>query len=289
MNAMLDRLFTIPDTTIILSTLLPNGVDGVQPRVDRINTQYRDIVRRRRQEYQRIVLAEMSQFIKLSDLVDDKTHPNDGGYKKMAAVWWAAIEQAEKESLLRAPKEVKKGGECEERGRGDGGDDEKDTGRVLRIGSTPHPDEAYSGVRFANLVKKGEKSSVDELVWARDGESMLMFGNDGKGKFGKAVEIGVKEGCLAGGMSSPLVSSDPVVPDILTWLIYIDIRWADFNNDGLDDFICIAHSGGMSVSINKGGNPPTFESIGHVRPGLDGILGQEDVRLGDIDGDGRVD
>ncbi|PKY03913.1 SGNH hydrolase [Aspergillus campestris IBT 28561] len=268
MNALLDRLFTIPDTTVILSTLIPNGNPGVQPRVDRINTQYRDIVRRRRQEYNRIVLAEMSQFIKLSDLQDDdKTHPTDAGYKKMAAVWWAAIEQAEKESLLRAPKKIEKGGKCEEGGHG-GGDDvvDDDKGRVLRIGSTPHPDQAYSGVRFANLVKKSEKASVDELVWARDGESMLMFGNDGEGKFGKPVEIAVKEGCVAS-----------------------DIRWADFNNDGLDDFICIAHNGGMSVSINKGGNPPKFESIGHVRPGLDGVLGQGDVRLGDIDGDGRVD
>ncbi|PLN80097.1 SGNH hydrolase [Aspergillus taichungensis] len=268
MNALLDRLYTtIPNTTIILSTLLPNGLDGVQPRIDRINAQYRDIVRARRQKNERIVLAEMAEFIKLSDLVDDKTHPTDAGYKKMAAVWWDAIEQAEKEKLLRAPKKVKKDGECEEEGRG-GDDDgkEKDMGRVLRIGSTPHSDQAHSGVRFAKLVKKGGKSSVDDLVWARNGEKMLMFGNDGKGKFGKPVEMDVKEECSAS-----------------------DIHWADFNNDGLDDLICIPHSGAMSVSINQGGNPPKFESLGYVRPGLDEALGQDDVRLGDIDGDGRVD
>jgi hypothetical protein len=45
----------------------------------------------------------------------------------------------------------------------------------------------------------------------------------------------------------------------------------------------------MFVSINKGGNPPTFESIGQVRAAPGGNLSQKNVRLGDIDGDGRLD
>jgi hypothetical protein len=44
----------------------------------------------------------------------------------------------------------------------------------------------------------------------------------------------------------------------------------------------------MSVSINNGGNPPTFKHIGLVREAIPGVL-QENVRLGDIDGDGRLD
>lgn len=44
----------------------------------------------------------------------------------------------------------------------------------------------------------------------------------------------------------------------------------------------------MSVSINNGGNPPTFTYIGLIRAAVAGIL-QEDIRLGDIDGDGRLD
>lgn len=44
----------------------------------------------------------------------------------------------------------------------------------------------------------------------------------------------------------------------------------------------------MSVSLNNGGNPPTFTYIGLVREAIPGVH-QEDVRLGDIDGDGRLD
>ena len=44
----------------------------------------------------------------------------------------------------------------------------------------------------------------------------------------------------------------------------------------------------MSVSINQGGNPPTFKYIGLIRKAIPGVL-QENVRLGDIDGDGRLD
>lgn len=43
----------------------------------------------------------------------------------------------------------------------------------------------------------------------------------------------------------------------------------------------------MSVSINRGGNPPKFSSIGMVR--ASGGITRSAIRLGDIDGDGRLD
>jgi len=44
----------------------------------------------------------------------------------------------------------------------------------------------------------------------------------------------------------------------------------------------------MYVSINRGGSPPTFDYIGKVRD-AESYANQERVRLGDIDGDGRID
>lgn len=98
MNTLLSHLYTsCPNTTIILSTLLPNKKHS--SNVDAINTQYRDLVAQRRAAKDRIVLAEMSTFIKLDQLVDG-THPDDAGYEEMAAVWWAAIRDAEREGFL---------------------------------------------------------------------------------------------------------------------------------------------------------------------------------------------
>jgi hypothetical protein len=42
------------------------------------------------------------------------------------------------------------------------------------------------------------------------------------------------------------------------------------------------------VSINRGGNPPSFEYIGQIWNKMD-FAPQDRIRLGDIDGDGRID
>ncbi|KAL2782956.1 SGNH hydrolase-type esterase domain-containing protein [Aspergillus keveii] len=74
------------------------------------------------------------------------------------------------------------------------------------------------------------------------------------------------------------------------------VRWGDVNGDGLDDFICIGPEGNMYVSVNRGssgdyGSAPAFEYLTpayHENP-LRGTRSQTHVRLGDIDGDGRLD
>jgi len=43
----------------------------------------------------------------------------------------------------------------------------------------------------------------------------------------------------------------------------------------------------MSVQINRGGNPPTFGASTMVK--ASGGKAQSAIRLGDIDGDGRLD
>jgi hypothetical protein len=47
----------------------------------------------------------------------------------------------------------------------------------------------------------------------------------------------------------------------------------------------------MFVSINRGSinNVPIFEHIGLVRPAAGDGMAQINVKLGDIDGDGRID
>jgi hypothetical protein len=47
----------------------------------------------------------MSYFVGLEYLVDG-THPDDDGYRAMAAVWWAALQEAETEGFLVKPNDV---------------------------------------------------------------------------------------------------------------------------------------------------------------------------------------
>jgi hypothetical protein len=44
----------------------------------------------------------------------------------------------------------------------------------------------------------------------------------------------------------------------------------------------------MHVSINLGTIPPTFRYIGNIKPADPGTT-KFNIRLGDIDGDGRID
>lgn len=106
LDALITHLFaSIPNTTIILSTLLPN--EFASRAVRRVSQEYRNLVARRRSRGDRLVLAEMSYFITDDQLVDG-THPSDTGYKMMAAVWWSAIQTAEEEGKLSAPNIVTK-------------------------------------------------------------------------------------------------------------------------------------------------------------------------------------
>ncbi|CAG8908879.1 unnamed protein product [Penicillium egyptiacum] len=102
MDSLLTYLFdNIPNTTIILSTLTFNGK---QPQLStKISTQYLELAAKRRARNESLVVADMSTFIQWKQLVD-KIHPTAAGYEEMASVWWAAIQQAEKEGFLKAPK-----------------------------------------------------------------------------------------------------------------------------------------------------------------------------------------
>jgi hypothetical protein len=102
MDSLLTYLFdNIPNTTIILSTLTFNGKEPLLST--EINKQYLELAAKRRAQSESLVVADMSSFIQWKQLVD-KVHPTAAGYEKMASVWWAAIQQAEKEGFLKAPK-----------------------------------------------------------------------------------------------------------------------------------------------------------------------------------------
>lgn len=114
MDALLTKLYKeIPGTTIILSTLLPNGI--AQNNVTEINEQYKSIYDTRHENNENIILADMSDLISTSHLVD-KTHPDEYGYLKMAEAWLNAIKRATKAKMIgpkskNATRDVKSGSE----------------------------------------------------------------------------------------------------------------------------------------------------------------------------------
>ncbi|KAG4426048.1 hypothetical protein IFR04_000755 [Cadophora malorum] len=89
-----------------MSTLLPNKGASLAANARNMNDQVRKaVVPHYRGINQKLMLAEMDDgFITLDDL-GDETHPNDAGYKKMAAVWWAAFQEVERNGWLSPPQD----------------------------------------------------------------------------------------------------------------------------------------------------------------------------------------
>jgi hypothetical protein len=237
-----------------------------------------------------------------SQIGQDGIHPTDSGYATFAAVWWDAISKIQ--SQIQPPANVagledrataaaqstcnKKAGNARgpvQTQQGSGHDDgmyvHKSTNRsaLLDMRITKGPDAGINAaipahMFFAQLINPYNQDRSDALDdWIRIEHNLTSGTNKywvrenlGGGKFGSSQLFDVGMDC---GMGP-------------------HYAFADFNNDGLADFFCIQSGSAVSVSLNRGGNPPTFQSIGAVVPTHAGFSA-DSVRIADVDGDGRAD
>ncbi|KAI8721514.1 SGNH-hydro domain-containing protein [Fusarium sp. LHS14.1] len=286
LRAMIEAMWRniSPDTVMIVSTLLPlEGQGGVNR--NNVNNLYRQMVADLAAQGRPIYIADMDH-IPMSD-VPDKVHPHDGGFRKMAAAFWAGIQAAERDGKIKAPLPMEGNAE------GDTGTCKKPAGNgVWAGGLTQRGSGEHDGIyrhrsqpegvvltitsdfdrnqwRFARLFR----SDRDDLVgWFDLASGEARYGvwrNDGGGKFTKINDLSVQDNCIPRG------------------IVFIDL-----NGDGLDDFACIGRDGAVFASINRGNGggatPPTFRHIGLWKAAQPGYP-QAQVRLADIDGDGRAD
>ena len=74
-------------------------------QVKTFNAAIPDLVAARTKAGHKIVIVDMSNTkngLTTKDLADG-LHPNDGGYKKMASVWYDGLNGAAKQNLITAP------------------------------------------------------------------------------------------------------------------------------------------------------------------------------------------
>lgn len=308
MKAMIDYLFqTIPSTTVILSTLLPNT--NLDACMKTVNAQYRKLV----SVYagKRFALANMYDFLTLADLAEG-SHPNDAGYKKMASVWWNAIQRVEDglqppDGIIDDSKQVTvtNCNKSPAAGRGpirtqggsgyDNGVYEHSAECLKSIWSQPANDPPNltfpTEIYFAQLINYGgadRGGETDEMLHIYEWQGSYVYkyalnsGPEPNDKFGPWVTFNPGN-CPIGGA----------------------IAWGDLNNDGLDDFFCIGPNAETSVSLNLGGNPPKWDGL-HSITGARAGYEASDVRIAEyvsvtsidyakanslisIDGDGRAD
>jgi hypothetical protein len=300
MKSLIDEIYDkLPDVTIVLSTLAKSRDNRVC--AEDLSQQFRDLVDRSYRD-ERIALADMDSVHSVSQLVSDGIHPNDEGYKLFAAVWWEAISRLEgviqpspTDGLIKddgqtgsnkCPKVAGKANGPVQTQKGSGHEDgnyrhdsiARGAIKSARIQKANDPHaitvQIPLSIYFANIIRNDPNSdrslSLDDWIrvyTAADGKKTYYFRrNLGGGKFGPSTIFNPAMDC-------PYPS---------------DHAFGDFNNDGLDDFFCLGSSGGISVSLNRGGSPPKFESIGQVVP-ASATSGGATIHIADIDGDGRAD
>lgn len=233
----------------------------------------------------------------------DETHPNDKGYAKMAAIWRKAVNVAEAEGKLTAPAaapDVDDSGNntCEKQYGS------SEATRRTTQSASGWDDGVYVHASSAQGTRQTISSNVETSFWlatidSRNGlDDIIQFGGLVAG--GRSYSVYRNRGAATWDASPTTFT----IPDAC---IARGVRWADMNGmlpyvfhylspdvltmacagDGLDDFVCIAPGGELSVAINRGNFIFEYTGAGKYKSS-EGYL-QARVHLADIDGDGRFD
>lgn len=96
MDDMLEYLWLAsPQSTVLLSTLLPIAINEVDSVVRRVNDRFHALAIKKEAENKKIVLVDMytPEGPNVHGLVDG-IHPDDDGYERMAKLWFRGIQEA---------------------------------------------------------------------------------------------------------------------------------------------------------------------------------------------------
>ncbi|KAH8657733.1 hypothetical protein BX600DRAFT_400504 [Xylariales sp. PMI_506] len=283
LESMLDDLWTnIGNTTVlIVSTVLTNALAYVNANSAIVNPTYRTLVSNLQAEGKPIYLTDFDGWITIDDIGSDGTHPTDYGYSKMAGAFWETITQADADGAIKAPQDVSNcektpgsgisAGANTQTGSGDDDGiyyhDSTEMGTLLTITS----DWDRNQWSFARLFSQDRD---DLLGWINETDGSITYAvwrNDGDGVMTKIDDMtNFPNQCIPRGL-----------------------HFVDLNGDGLDDFVCITNPDGALYGVinngdGSGTSGPTWTSMGLIKA-ADSSFPQAQVRLADIDGDGRAD
>ncbi|QIW95188.1 hypothetical protein AMS68_000706 [Peltaster fructicola] len=306
LGTLLDQCHSAcPDAVIILAQLTPRA--SLEDEVVTFNAAIPGIVEPRTKAGHKIVIVDMSNSkngLKTSDLADG-LHPDDGGYAKMATIWFEGFNTAAEKGLITAPVKYpriswKSVGEI---AMGIGRP--KDTvffGDVDGDGKDDYLSISTTGSLIAYKNNGANSASTDGWNWSPwgtifDGSSDVLniriADLDGDGKADYIVvdpKTGAATAQLNGGPKAD-------APDHWQWTqtpvtngfgASSTIHFADINGDGKADYLVVGEHGDVKAWLNQGKSDKGFswKSLGNI---TDQYGESSRVEFADLDGDGKVD
>lgn len=256
LGSLVDQIFDdAPETTVLVSTLVPSTKPGLQEKMDRFNAELPRIIEQRRAAGKRVMLVNMGELT-TEDV--DGSHPNANGYAKMAKAFVAATYLAEHEGWIQNP------------AQGTGQKCDPDT-------------KAGPGWNPLGVIAPGMSSPEGRT-------DLVELNGDNRADY---IRIG-DDGTMRAALNTPGTEpGKPDWVEVQTGLpqgAYNPVRFADLNGDGRDDYL-VWHTGGSFTfyanhSIQN--NRILWEYrriIAHPTPDIP----LEAIRFADTDGDGRDD
>jgi lysophospholipase L1-like esterase len=245
MRKMIERIYSeVADATIILATLPPTREPSNELWIKTANSGYKELAQELAKQGRKIELVDMYTTWFLPEEYSDTIHFKPPGYKKMSALFAGAFSRVEAKGWLSAPLETETSDSIgcfpkpsnfhgptriQKRSGHDDGDftyaSTFERSKDLQYKQSA-PRRLLGHFHFANLVKYGnEIRPLDEFIRVLDREDRANNGlpfvsyhtNKGDANFEQVpVPIDVGQECASE-----------------------DVRWADLNGNGLDDFVCL--------------------------------------------------
>ena len=104
LGKLIDQLVAAcPDAAILVAELTPGADPVIQARIATFNAAIPSIVQARVSAGKHVMAVNMSSAITTADISPDGEHPSDEGYKKMADVWLAGLEQVNTMGWITEP------------------------------------------------------------------------------------------------------------------------------------------------------------------------------------------
>ncbi|WP_250214303.1 lectin [Acrocarpospora catenulata] len=92
LSTLIDRITaTVPNADVFVATIIPLSNSGQESAARTFNAAIPGIVQSKVNSGKRVYLVDMHSKLTTSDLIDG-IHPTAGGYDKMAAAWYAALQ-----------------------------------------------------------------------------------------------------------------------------------------------------------------------------------------------------
>ncbi|QLE74457.1 hypothetical protein FGW37_25215 [Streptomyces rectiverticillatus] len=276
-----------PEMTVLVSSLVPSQSAQVQKRVEKFNSDVPRLVAERRNKGFKVGYVDMSA-VTAPDL-NDRLHPNDSGYAKMATAFYEGLANAADNGWVRERVDIKPAppreaplGDYQVDFNGDGKADylvTEDNGAVrayVSNGGDGHGGWINKGIVAAGAGAPGSKvrfadingdRKADYLIIEDNGAVRAFINNGGDGQGGWT-----DRGIIATGTGAPASK----------------VRFADIDGDGKADYLVVEDNGAVHAWINNGGdNRGGWTNYGTIAKGTGAPSSK--VRFADINADRKAD